>query len=207
MNWFEIIGYLGSVFIAASLTMKNIWKLRLLNMAGAVLFAVYGLIIHAYPVFLLNAFNASVNVFFLTQIKNSKDYFTLLALPEVKTLYLEKFLTFYHDDIAKLFPGFSWASLHQPHGFFVLRNLIPVGLFVYEPKSNGIIDIKLDYVIPDYRDFKNASFTYSEQKGLLKEKGFHTFITRSIIPIHQKYLHKIGFIVDTSDPTLFHKNI
>ncbi len=207
MHWFELIGYLGSVFIAASLMMKNIWKLRWLNMTGAILFAMYGLIIHAYPVFILNTFNACVNIFFLTQIRKSKDYFTLLALPEVKTTYLEKFLTFYKQDINKLFPDFEWEALQQPQGFFILRNLIPAGLFVYETRPEGIIDIKLDYVIPDYRDFKNASFTYSEQKTLLKEKGYRSFITRSTVPMHQQYLKRIGFVQDANDSTIFHKDI
>jgi EamA domain-containing membrane protein RarD len=56
MAWVDIIGYAGSVLIAVSITMNNIWKLRWINLFGAGTFAVYGLIVKAYPVFVLNSF-------------------------------------------------------------------------------------------------------------------------------------------------------
>lgn len=207
MAWYELIGYCGSVFIAVSLWMTNIRKLRLLNMTGASLFAMYGLIIQAYPVLLMNAFNVCVNIYFLRQIQKKKDYFTLLPLPEVKTVYLEKFLNFYHKDIMKYFPDFLWETLQHPHSFFILRNLVPVGLFIYEEKPNGIIDIKLDYVIPDYQDFKNASFIFSDRRALLKVQGFTTFETRTSVKKHQTYLLRIGFVRDERDGMLFRKGI
>ncbi|MBI3189832.1 MAG: YgjV family protein [Ignavibacteriales bacterium] len=203
----ELLGYLGSVFIAVSLWMTNIRKLRLLNMTGAGMLAVYGLIIQAYPVLVLNAFNVCVNIFFLRQISKRQDYFTLLPLPEVKTAYLEKFLIFYQKDIKKYFPEFSWKKLHQPNCFFVLRNLIPVGLFIYETQQAAIIDIKLDYVIPDYRDFKNASFTYSTKKEELKRQGFTTFQVHTTVKEHQQYLNRIGFIQDIQEASLFRREI
>ncbi|MBI5214996.1 MAG: YgjV family protein [Ignavibacteriae bacterium] len=203
----ELLGYLGSVFIAVSLWMTNIRKLRLLNMTGAGMLAVYGLLIHAYPVLVLNAFNVCVNIFFIRQISRKQDYFTLLPLPEVKTPYLEKFLTFYQNDINKYFPDFNWEKLHVPHCFFILRNLIPVGLFIYETREAGIIDIKLDYVIPDYRDFKNASFTYSTKKEELKQQGFTTFQVHTTVKEHQAYLLKIGFTKDFENSEYYLKEI
>ncbi len=203
----ELLGYLGSVFIAVSLWMTNIRKLRLLNMTGAGMLAVYGLLIHAYPVLVLNAFNVCVNIFFIRQISRKQDYFTLLPLPEVKTAYLEKFLIFYEKDIKKYFPDFHWEGLQEPHCFFILRNLIPVGLFIYETKEAGIIDIKLDYVIPDYRDFKNASFTYSTKRDELKRQGFSMFQVQTTVKEHRIYLLRIGFTQDEQIPTLFTKII
>ncbi len=207
MHWSELIGYLGSVFIALSLWMSNIRKLRLFNMTGASLLAMYGLMIHAYPVIILNVFNVGVNIFFLRQIRMRKDYFTLLPQLPSKTPYLEKFLEFYQNDIRKYFPEFSWDKLEKPHAFFILRNLVPVGLFVYEPKTDKIIEIKLDYVIPDYRDFKNASFTYTKKQAILNARGYTMFEARTTVKEHREYLLKIGFVQDEKDENLFRREI
>ena len=207
MNWFDIIGYVGSVFIASSLIMKNVKKLRMLNMTGGGIFAIYGLIIQSPPVFVLNIFNASINCFRLYQLMKKKDSFTLLPLPDVKTSYLEKFLVYYQADIQKYFPAFVWDALRKQHSFFVLRNLIPVGLFIYEETSKTEIDVKLDYVIPDYRDFKNSSFTYVEHGAYLKEKGITSIRAVSTAEKHQSYLRRVGFEQSSSEPTVFYKRV
>ncbi|MBS4027046.1 MAG: YgjV family protein [Ignavibacteriales bacterium] len=207
MDWYHLIGYAGSILIAVALMMNNIWKLRWFNMFGAFTFAVYGLIIQSYPVVLLNTWNTCVNAYHLFIAARKKDYFSLLQLPEVKTNYLDRFLQFYGRDIEKFFPEFDWEKLTKPQGYFILRNLIPVGLFVYEIQSAETVAIHLDYVIPDYRDLKNAHFSFSEQVKNFHEKGFHRFETRTTIKAHREYLMKIGFERDGKDSSLFRKNI
>ena len=44
---YEIIGYAASLLVALSLTMKSLQKLRIINMIGAIVFIVYGLLIGA----------------------------------------------------------------------------------------------------------------------------------------------------------------
>jgi hypothetical protein len=61
----EMIGYLASVLVAISLMMRSLTKLRVINLSGSLLFAVYGFLIGAYPVAALNAFIVGVNVFYL----------------------------------------------------------------------------------------------------------------------------------------------
>ena len=67
MNSFEMLGYLASVFVAVSLMMRSLTKLRVINLIGALLFTAYGLIIGAFPVAVVNAFIALVNVYYLWQ--------------------------------------------------------------------------------------------------------------------------------------------
>lgn len=207
MVWYEIVGYLGSVLIASSMLMNNIWKLRWLNMSGALLFTIYGFVISSTPVILLNTFNVVVNSYFLLQISRKKDFFTLLPLLKTRTLFLENFLKFYEKDIQTFFPNFDPATLTDYNGYIILRNVVPVGLFVFEEKADGIIDIKLDYIIPDYRDFKNASFTLSAQAVQLRERGFITFTTTSNIAAHKKYLRRMGFSESKNNKSLFTKAI
>ena len=56
INYVEVIGYVGSVLVAVSLMMKNIYYLRRINLIGAATFATYGLLVGAIPVFVLNGF-------------------------------------------------------------------------------------------------------------------------------------------------------
>jgi len=64
---FEMLGYLASVFVAVSLTMRSLTKLRVINLIGSLLFTAYGLIISAYPVAVVNAFIVLVNIYYLQQ--------------------------------------------------------------------------------------------------------------------------------------------
>ena len=64
---FEMLGYAASVFVAVSLMMRSLVKLRVINLIGSVLFTTYGLIIGAYPVAVVNAFIVVVNIYYLQQ--------------------------------------------------------------------------------------------------------------------------------------------
>lgn len=67
------MGYMASGFVAISLMMESITKLRILNFIGAMLFGTYGLLIEALPVMLLNYFIAMTNVYYLWKLfKNRK---------------------------------------------------------------------------------------------------------------------------------------
>jgi hypothetical protein len=207
MQWVEWIGYAGSVLIGGSLLMSNIWKLRWINLGGALLFVVYGLYVRSYPILLLNVFIAGADAYWLYRISARRDTFSLLPVASDRSVFRDEFLKCYSVDIARYFPDFDWQRLHNPQSIFVLRNLMPVGLFVYEAQPNSVIDIALDYVVPDYRDLKNARFFYAANQTMLRQQGFHTFSTRSDVKAHQAYLQKVGFAADKNDPTLFQKPI
>lgn len=61
----EWIGYLASILITISMFMKEIFKLRFINLMGCILFVIYGLIIGAYPVAIANAIIVFINLYYL----------------------------------------------------------------------------------------------------------------------------------------------
>jgi len=71
-NWLEIIGYMASVFVAISLMMSSIVKLRVINLIGAILFMIYSYLIGALPVFFVNLFISVVNIYYLNKIYSEK---------------------------------------------------------------------------------------------------------------------------------------
>ncbi len=208
MDILQIIGYIGSVIIAVSLMMNNIWRLRWVNLFGAGTFAIYGLLVNAYPVFALNSFIVAVDIFYLVKISKEKDYFTNLEVKTDTNKYLHKFITYYSKDIKKYFPDFKLEENLDAKSFFILRNMMPVGLFIYDEMPEGEVLIKLDYVIPEYRDLKNAHYLFTSLKSEdFINKGYHKLIAYSNSEPHKKYLKKFGFNVSEDEPNRFIKVI
>ncbi len=207
LNYIEIIGYTGSVLVAISLMMKNIFYLRRINLIGAAAFSLYGLLVGAIPVFVLNGFITIVDIYYIWDEKRKKEYFNLLPIDNNSNLLLKKFLEFYNNDIKKFFPDFDESKIEDDKSFFILRDLIPVGLFVYKEKNAHEILIELDYAIPDYRDLKNAHFVYFAQSNHFTKNGYKTLHVESKVSEHKKYLKKIDFIESPVNSGNFIKNI
>lgn len=72
LNSIELLGYMATFFVAASFLFKSIVHLRIVNSIGAVLFVIYGMIIDAYPVAVLNGFLVCVNLYQLYRLKKEQ---------------------------------------------------------------------------------------------------------------------------------------
>jgi len=192
MDYFQIVGYAGSVLVAVSLMMSNIVRLRWINLFGAGTFAAYGLLINAYPVFALNGFIVLVDLFYLIKISRQKDAFELIQIDTHQSPFLKMFIKYHREEILKFFPDFDLSNLNNPRSIFILRNLMPVGLFICLP-NKSMLEIKVDFVIKEYRDLKNAHYLFHSRSEIFKEQGFKAFIIKSGIDAHINYLKKIGF--------------
>ena len=53
--YLELFGYLGTALIFLSMMMSSITKLRILNMSGSVVSAIYAVLSNTWPVVILNA--------------------------------------------------------------------------------------------------------------------------------------------------------
>lgn len=201
INMLEIIGYCGSLLISVSLMMSSIKRLRWINIFGASTFATYGLLVQAYPVFLLNTFITIVDLFYLLKINRSKDYFELFHINMFESPFLKRFLDFYREDIKKFFPDFKLQQKKDCRIVFILRNLSPVGLFIAEQVSKETLEIKLDYVVFNYRDLKSAHFLYHKSREDFQKLEIKKFVIYSKVAAHIKYLKKIGFADDKNKGT------
>lgn len=68
---YEIIGVIASVIVLISFVMNGEKKIRIINIIGAILFIVYGILINAFSVWFLNGALLFVHVYKL--IKLNKD--------------------------------------------------------------------------------------------------------------------------------------
>jgi hypothetical protein len=72
MNW-EIFGYIGTVLILLSFLIENVFKLRVLNSIGAILWIVYGVGIMAIPTIVVNSCVLVIHIFWI--VKHRKKLF------------------------------------------------------------------------------------------------------------------------------------
>ena len=69
----EIAGYVGSTLVVVSMLMSSVVKLRVINTIGSVISATYALIIHSYPLALMNICLIIINVYNLMKLLKTKQ--------------------------------------------------------------------------------------------------------------------------------------
>ena len=200
---FEWLGYLASALVVVSLMMSSIVRLRWFNLAGALIMCVYGVLIHAAPVAVLNLFIVFVDLYYLKQIYFSRDYFDILQ-PRPESRYLKHFLDFHKREISAHIPEFQLPIPKKAMAFFVLRNTIPACLFIALPGKNNTLHIRLDFVVPAYRDFKIGRFLFEEKQSFFPNCGFTTLKATAGTKAHARYLRKMGFLEDYRESATIH---
>jgi len=188
---YELIGYTGSLLVAFSLSMKSLQRLRIVNMAGAMFFILYGILISALPIVLLNGLTLSVNTYNLWRMWQKRDYFTLMQV-RADSAYLKRFLEFYRKEISEFIPTYQFMPDEKQVVVFILRNMMPVGLVIVRPEGTEA-RIFLDFVIPGYRDFRAGKFLFDESAEFYHQQAVHILSTAAGSPKHETYLKRMGF--------------
>ncbi len=72
--YLEIFGYLGTALVLLSMMMTSMKRLRIFNMAGSVISAIYAIAMNTWPVVLLNLGLILINLFQLVREgRNEKE--------------------------------------------------------------------------------------------------------------------------------------
>jgi CRP/FNR family cyclic AMP-dependent transcriptional regulator len=69
MTWIDFVGYLAALTVLATFCMDTIVPLRGLAIASNVLFILYGIAGHLYPVFFLHAVLLPVNIVKIVRLR------------------------------------------------------------------------------------------------------------------------------------------
>lgn len=195
----ELFGYGASALIAVSLMMSSIKRLRMINLAGASCFATYGLLIHAFPVAVLNSLIVCVNLYHLRRMLQAKEFYALLEVrPESD--FLAHFLKFYHSEIRRILPDFSFHPGTGQVAIFILRDCTPVGVFLAAHKAPERLDVVLDFVIPRYRNLHIGRFLFIEQAEVFRRRGIKEIVIHPRTAEFGAYLWEVGF--EPTNPNL-----
>jgi hypothetical protein len=188
----QLVGYSASALVVWSLTMKSILRLRLIGLIGSTTFLVYGILIEAVPIVITNGVILGIHAFFLRRLLGKTEIFSLLKV-RADSDYLRAFLEFHATEIQRFQPGYLFGSGPDLRIWFILRDMLPAGLFIAEPQLDGSFEIVLDYAIPQYRDLKLGTWVYSGRSGMFAEDHPGTVWAKHWSDDHDRYLERMGF--------------
>jgi hypothetical protein len=189
----EFTGYLASAFLALSLLVNNDLKFRWLNTGGTISFIIYGVIIHAFPVILTNVILLLINAYRLYRIYQTEEDFDLLEFEQDDKI-VHKFMVFHHIDMDAYFPSFELHLKPNTLRFVVLRDMVIANLFVADIDVQGNAEVKINYTVPKYRDYKVGRFIFEKERRYLISKGVRNILYRKVAhKQHADFLKVMGF--------------
>lgn len=188
------IGYVASVLLAISLLVTNELRFRWLNFSGCLAFIIYGILINAFPIILTNTILLLINAYYLFKTYRTRENFDLMEFLPGDGI-IKKFLQFYTKDIESYFPGFRLAGGDNDIRFVVLRDMAIANIFVAELREDGTAEVKINYTVPKFRDYKVGTFIFHKEKQYLVSKGASRIIYREVAnKAHLGFLKKMGFV-------------
>lgn len=184
----EGIGYLGSVLVVVAMLMTSVKKLRIINMVGSAIFAVYALIIRSYPTALMNFFLVGINIYNLFKLSRAVRNYRIIECYKDESI-VQDLLRSFEKDIHRFFPSFV-VNDERKLAFLVCSDSRPVGLMIGVMADDSTLEIELDYAIPEYRDCSVGSCLYD----YISE---HWKVTEFLFSVpsnnHEKYMQKVGY--------------
>jgi hypothetical protein len=152
--------------------------------------------------------NVIIAVMHVTQLRRlvaQPSSFELQPISDASQWYLRRFVQFYCDDIQRTHPAFDVATVARApsgseavapplQGFFVLRDMVSVGLFLYrEDAAARAIVIAVDYVTPRFRDLRSARFAYRELPRRIDTSRFAECRVTPSNAQMRRYFLRLGF--------------
>ena len=184
----ECIGYAGSLLVLASMLMTSVFKLRVINTIGSLIFTVYALIIRSYPTALMNACLVLINLHFLWKMaKMEKDFDLAACSPDDS--FVRFFIDSHRDDIRACFPGIALDLADATQVWLICCEGRPVGVTAGQRQGN-VVNLLLDYTVPAYRDFSVGRYLMAQ----LKTQGIEKLCYGGPVEHHLPYLQKLGYV-------------
>ncbi len=187
----ETIGWIASGLVILSLVTTSIVRLRVIGLVASFTFIAYAVLIGAWPIVITNVIAAVIHLWRLRGLLAVEEWFDVLRVAPTSD-YLAYFCTFYEDDIRAFMPGYAYHPDDDQVAVFILRNMVPAGVFIGLPGDRSM-EVRLDYVIPRYRDFKVGRYLYSPSSGVFEDPVVDTVWATAATPKHRAYLRRMGF--------------
>lgn len=194
MGTTELIGYLASALIVASLAMTSVVKLRVISFIGSVVYVAYGVMIHSWPIVLTNAIIAGLNVWNLRrELGRPRDLGAVTINPDAP--FLADFIASHRQDIARIQPTFSGVPVDAT-ALLLIRDGLPAGAVIGQREGDEF-HLVLDYVMAPYRDSRLGQWLYQgDGQKVLHDLGVRRVLADQAPDFHRSYLERVGFVPD-----------
>lgn len=185
--YLEIFGYIGTALVILSMMMTSVTKLRIINISGSIISAIYAFISNTWPIVIMNLCLIIINLFHLIKDFSQKNKFGHIKLDKYDK-NVNYFLTYYKDDIDKFYPNYKldFHDTTEIHMIYIGCEI--VGILV-GTRISDVFRIEMDYSIKKYRDIAVDKFLFPK----LYEEGINMLTAKKTSQAHDKYLMKIGF--------------
>jgi len=162
--------------------------------AGCITFVIYGFFVQAWPVVVANALIGIVTFYYLWKSQDVKREFSLIDAKEAYPTLLHQFVETHNHDLIHWFPKIE-DSLYSERStvLFFMHQLEPVGVFSYRKIEQGVVEILVDYVIPQYRDERTEKYLYGTNEGHLIQEGYHKVIMHTQETTVKEEMRRLGF--------------
>lgn len=170
MSGVDLLGYAATVLVVGAMLMGSLVRLRLLNMAGAAAFGVYGVLVDSMPLVVTNAIIVVVHAWKLIRIARHRADLAVLPASGPAAPLLRRFLQVHGAEIARSHPDFDLDRLDGPGLAYVMRDAAVAGLFVWT-EDRDTVRIHLDYVLPAFRDLRCAMVFLDHQQAGWRARG------------------------------------
>lgn len=187
----ELIGYVASALVVASLAMTSVVRLRVVSLVGSLVFVIYGAMLPSIPIILTNAAVALLNIWFLR--KEFSPHRDLGAVPIASDApFLLDFLRSHDADIRSFHPGFQPPDAGD-FALLLTRDGLPAGALTGTPEGD-VLRLRLDYVMQEYRDSRIGTWLYRSGTKVFTDAGFTTLTTVPASDALRHYLLGVGFV-------------
>lgn len=192
----ELVGYLASALVVASLAMTSVVRLRTISLAGSITFVVYGVLIDSVPIVVTNASIALLNLWFLSRELGGRRDLGAVVVPRDSPFLLD-FLVHHAADIATFQPDYDPHATHD-FALVLTRDGLPAGVLLGD-RDGERLDIVLDYVLKAYRDSRIGAWLYGPGAGVFRSEGITELTSATGRRTHPGYLVRVGFRYDEVD--------
>ncbi len=219
----ELAGYVASILVALSLLMSSILALRVLNLIGAVVFVMYGVLVGSVPVIITNGFITLIDIYYLVRmLKPDLNGVRYVSIGVEKKSYVDDFVTHHLEDIRRFFPDFSTDRVAQcfesgGRGYLAFKDLTVVGFALVHPAPSpedaGDPELREIYeavhteLFPDQSMMIPVDYVTRKYRGLGLVHHLHSAIEFDegpgasffVVPVplgaraHQRFLRHIGY--------------
>ncbi|MGB7963984.1 MAG: hypothetical protein WCF12_13645 [Propionicimonas sp.] len=189
-TWVELIGYLASGLVVASLAMSSVVRLRLVSLAGGIVFSVYGALLPSVPIIITNVAVSLLNIWFLS--REFSPHRDLGAVPSaVDAPFLVDFLRSHTHDISRSHPEFTGTTTAN-FALILTRDGLPAGVLLGNREGN-VLRLQLDYVMHAYRDSRIGSWLYASGSKVFTAAGITRIAANPASEVQRGYLRRVGF--------------
>jgi len=84
-----------------------------------------------------------IHLHFLREIRRANEYFKVLEVRR-ESNYLRYFLNHFAEDIESAWPGFEYHPEEDILTLFILRDLVPAGLFIAKVLDADTLELELE---------------------------------------------------------------